>query len=78
METYYPASPSEVRRLGFLARRIRRLPPPVPFSTSFALVVEGGMANRGPSHPLKHRQENWQEEWMEDDDLLLMVINYHI
>lgn len=73
LDTYYPAHPGEVRRVGHLARRIRRLPPPAPLSKSFAQVVEREMANRGSSRPLKRRQErqeNWQEDWMEEDDLL--------
>lgn len=69
MDTYYPAGPIEVRHVGYLARHIRRLPPPAPLSSSFASDVRK-MVNRGPNRPLKRRQDNWQEDWMEEDDLL--------
>lgn len=70
MDTYYLARLLEIRHFGHLARRIHRLPPPVSFHQSFARTVEKGMANRGPNQPLERRQEGWQEDWMEDDDLL--------
>lgn len=41
----------------------------MPFSHSFAHVVRG-MANQGPNRSLKRRQEGWQEDWMDEDDLL--------
>lgn len=68
MKTYYPAQANEVRRFGYLAKHIRRLPPPTPLTHSFARTA---MANRGPNRPMKRRQEDWrQEAWMEEDDLL--------
>ena len=70
IDTYYPARLLEIKRSRHLARRIRRLSPPVPLLHSFACVTEKGMADRGPNRPLKRRKEGWQEDWMEEDDLL--------
>jgi hypothetical protein len=71
LDLYYPAQQHEVRRFGYLAKKIWRLPSPAPLSQSFAAVVGLGMANRGPFRPPKRRQEDWRlEGWMEEDDLL--------
>jgi hypothetical protein len=76
MDSYYPAHKHEVRRYRYLARQVRRLPPPAPLSHSFSSIVETGMANRD-FRPPKRRQEDWRNEgWMEEDDLLQEDFRY--
>ena len=71
METCYPAQQQEIRRFGYLAKKVRRLPSPAPLYHSFSRIVEAGMANREHLRPPKRRQEDWRTEgWMEEDDLL--------
>lgn len=71
MEVAYLAQQNEIRRFGYLARRIHRIPPPAPLSCPFSNVVVPGMAYRGLGRPVKRRKEDWcQEAWMEEDDLL--------
>ena len=71
MEACYPAQQQEIRRFGYLAKKVRRLPPPAPLSHSFSRIVEVGMANQEQLRPPKRRQDDWRTEgWMEEDDLL--------
>ena len=62
LDTYYPLRQGEIRRFDHLARRVQRLPPPVPLSRSFVRAVGKDMANRGLDRPMKRRQEDWSLE----------------
>lgn len=71
MDIFHPAQQEDIRHFGYLAKKVRRLPPLAPLSQFFSSAVEGAMANRGPYRSMKRRQEDWRQEgWMEEDDLL--------
>lgn len=68
LDIIYPASPWEVRRFGYTAKKLRAISAPKILSQSFAAAV---MANHKQGRVTgKRRQEEWEEDWMEEDDLL--------
>ncbi|KAG2604325.1 uncharacterized protein LOC120669992 [Panicum virgatum] len=67
----FPARQEEVRRLGHLARRVRRVGPPPPLNKPFvAALKEGAMARRAPPLQRIGKRRPDFEDWMEEDDLL--------
>lgn len=79
-ELGFPASDSEIHRLGWQARVVKRIREPPPLHRSFAEVVRGEAMDQGRDrYPRRfggtgHNiggKRSAPEEWMEDEDLLL-------
>jgi hypothetical protein len=66
LDSTYPAHIDEVRRFGYVARKIKATFPPCDLTTSFVEVVR----SRGMAQPNRIMGKRRQEEWMDEDDLL--------
>jgi hypothetical protein len=66
LDITYPVRTGEVRRFGHAAKKIRATFPPHDLTKSFMEVVR----LRGMAQPNCFMGKRWQEEWIEEDDLL--------
>jgi hypothetical protein len=66
LDSTYLARADEVRRFGYVARKIKATFPPRDLTTSFVEAVR----SRGMAKPNRIMGKRCQEEWMDEDDLL--------